>query len=549
MARGTFWSRGVPFIWGTGSMVIFALLMLAGMMGLILVKGLGHYWPAQLHQLETSSGDSYLGLRTDHEEIPFHGAGPQTPIHRRTQYRIGSRDIYGLDFRWFEDSTVVNDFAPELAVAIEREGHGEMYGFIQGAFTEGGHAPSVPGDAFGLMQKLRRSAAATAREIHREETEISDLYQPLNRLERLLKAARVPERLARPGGLARVQELASAVDRTRAQIEPEVQKRHEAIAARKTINEQRYVQFALAGGQVQSIPLAEILRAWQPNRMSLPEKLQHYLAGVWIFVAESPREANTGGGIFPAIYGTILMVLLMTVAVVPLGVVAALYLHEYARDNWFVRMVRMAVNNLAGVPSIVFGVFGLGFFVYFVGAGIDRTLFADYLPSPTFGTGGILWASLTLALLTVPVVIVATEEGLAAVPRAYRDGSLALGATKFQTIRKIVIPYATPGILTGVILAVSRGAGEVAPLMLTGVVPLVSEYPLSTSFPFLHLDRKFMHLGFHIYDVGFQSPNVEAVKPLVYSTTLVLVLLVVLLNAAAIILRGRLRKRARGSRV
>ena len=266
-------------------------------------------------------------------------------------------------------------------------------------------------------------------------------------------------------------------------------------------------------------------------------------------MSQWPREANTGGGIFPAIFGTILMVLLMTLAVVPLGVIAALYLHEYAKDSWFLRVVRLAVNNLAGVPSIVFGVFGLGFFIYILGGSIDRLLFSDYLPSPTFGTGGILWASLTLALLTVPVVIVATEEGLSAVPRAYRDGSLALGATRFQTLWKIVIPYAMPGILTGVILAVSRGAGEVAPLMLTGVVPLVSDFAVDGTLPFFHLERKFMHLGFHIYDVGFQSPNVEAVKPLVYSTTLVLIALVVLLNAVAIILRNRLRARARGSSV
>jgi phosphate transport system permease protein len=229
--------------------------------------------------------------------------------------------------------------------------------------------------------------------------------------------------------------------------------------------------------------------------------------------------------------------------VTPLGVLAAFYLREYARQGAFVSAVRIAVNNLAGVPSIVFGVFGLGFFVYFVGGGIDRLFFPASLPTPTYGTGGILWASLTLALLTVPVVIVASEEALAAVPRSMREASLALGATKFQTILRVVLPAAAPGILTGLILAMARGAGEVAPLMLTGVVKLAPELPLDGVFPFFHPDRKFMHLGFHIYDVGFQSPNVEAAKPMVYTTTIFLLLIVILLNLTAILVRNRLRRK------
>jgi phosphate transport system permease protein len=233
----------------------------------------------------------------------------------------------------------------------------------------------------------------------------------------------------------------------------------------------------------------------------------------------------------------------MTLVVVPTGVLAALYLREYAAQSILVRLVRIAVNNLAGVPSIVFGVFGLGFFVYMIGGGIDRAFYAEALPTPTYGTGGILWASLTLALLTVPVVIVASEEALAAVPRSIREASLALGATKFQTILRVVLPSAAPGILTGLILAMARGAGEVAPLMLTGVVKLAPDLPLDGSFPYFHLDRKFMHLGFHIYDVGFQSPNVEAAKPMVYMTTIFLLLIVVLLNLTAILVRNRLRRR------
>jgi phosphate transport system permease protein len=268
-----------------------------------------------------------------------------------------------------------------------------------------------------------------------------------------------------------------------------------------------------------------------------------YLHRLWSFVADNPRESNTEGGIFPAIFGTVMMVFLMSFAVAPFGVLAALYLREYAREGLVVRAVRIAVNNLAGVPSIVFGVFGLGFFVYVVGGTIDRLFFPEALPAPTFGTGGILWASVTLALLTVPVVIVATEEGLAAVPRVVREGSLAVGATKFETIWRVVIPAAAPGILTGMILAMARAAGEVAPLMIVGMVKLAPALPIDHRFPFVHLERKFMHLGFHIYDVGFQSPNVEATQPLVFATALLLVLVVMAMNLVAIVVRNRLRSR------
>ena len=304
-----------------------------------------------------------------------------------------------------------------------------------------------------------------------------------------------------------------------------------------------------ANGKQKTLPLEQVLRLLTPNDLSVFGKTWVYIGNVWVVLTTEPREANTEGGIFPAIFGTVMMVLIMTVIVMPFGVIGALYLREYARQGVIVRLVRIAVNNLAGVPSIVFGVFGLGFFVYGIGGTVDALWFSDRLPNPTFGTGGILWASLTLALLTVPVVIVATEEGLAAVPREYREGSIGLGATKWETIWKVVLPSALPGILTGLILAMARAAGEVAPLMLTGVVKLAPALPIDGVWPFLHLDRKFMHLGFHIYDVGFQSPNVEAAKPMVYVTTLVLILVVVALNLAGIVLRNRVRKKYAGSAV
>jgi phosphate transport system permease protein len=239
-----------------------------------------------------------------------------------------------------------------------------------------------------------------------------------------------------------------------------------------------------------------------------------------------------------------MLMFLMAVGSFPLGVLAGIYLGEYARDGLLVRIVRIAVNNLAGIPSIVYGIFGLGFFVYGLGGFLDHWLYPERAEAgiPTFGTGGILWASMTLGLLTMPVVIVSTEEALRAIPRGLREASLAMGATKFQTLLRVLLPMASPGIMTGFILAMARAAGEVAPLMITGVVKLAPSLPLDGQFPFFHLDRKFMHLGFHIYDIGFQSPNVEAAKPMVYVTTLLLVLLVLLMSSVAIVLRNRMRR-------
>ncbi|MFN2376577.1 MAG: phosphate ABC transporter permease PstA, partial [Candidatus Binatia bacterium] len=315
------------------------------------------------------------------------------------------------------------------------------------------------------------------------------------------------------------------------------------IQALDAENDRHVLVLRAADGRDVKLPLSTIVRAYPANRLGLADKVGIYLSRWWEFLSDDPREANSEGGVFPAIFGTVAMTLLMSLMVTPFGVLAALYLREYARGGLVISAVRIAINNLAGVPSIVFGVFGLGFFCYIVGASLDELLFADKLPTPTFGTGGILWASLTLALLTLPVVIVATEEALSAVPNSMREGSYACGASKWQTIRRIVLPRAMPGILTGMILAIARGAGEVAPLMLVGAVKLAPELPVDGVAPFVHLQRSFMHLGFHIYDVGFQSQNSEAAKPMVFTTTLLLIFIIASLNLAAIWLRGRLRRR------
>ncbi len=334
---------------------------------------------------------------------------------------------------------------------------------------------------------------------------------------------------------------------TFAQVERDTQEafqRVRAEIARLNAENSRYrIVLRTSDGAVKAIELAEIVRAYPANQLTLAKKWGIYLSRWREFLLDDPREANMEGGVFPAIFGTVTMTLIMSLLVAPFGVLAALYLREYAKAGPLITAVRIAINNLAGVPSIVFGVFGLGFFCYFVGGALDRAFFPAKLPSPTYGTGGILWSSLTLALLTLPVVIVATEEALAAVPSSMREGSYACGASKWQTIRRVVLPRAMPGILTGMILAMARGAGEVAPLMLVGAVKLAPELPIDEFFPFIHPERSFMHLGFHIYDLGFQSQNSEAAKPMVFTTTLLLIAIIAALNLTAIVVRSRLRRK------
>lgn len=263
------------------------------------------------------------------------------------------------------------------------------------------------------------------------------------------------------------------------------------------------------------------------------------LGGIsWTFLSEPPTNGLEGGGIWPCIFGTVALVLIMTIAALPVGVITAIYLQEYTLPtSRSARLVRLAVNNLAGVPSVVFGLFGVGFFIQFLGKGIDQAFYDGQL---TFAQPAILWAALTLALLTLPVVIVTTEEALRSVPQELRDASMALGATRLQTLLNVVLPQSLPGILTGAILAVSRGAGEVAPLMLTGAAYYLPYLPSK-------LNDQFMQLGYHIYILATQSPNVEATLPILYSTVLVLLVLTFLLNLSAVWLRSYTRARLRGT--
>ena len=571
---------GEPAVWLTGASLAICLAMIVGLLGLIVWQGVGTFWPGELVKVRFADGSALLGERFGSEtfelrrdELPFLPprdraaaaatlGGADEVETARTLLRTDNRELTGRTFTYVNDFAVAETTRPEWAVVLERDQRGRFLGepvrLIAGDET-------FEGPAAAWAEFQRRRPAVERRRERREALEEA-IGATATDVEQARVAVRAAELRTGADGLTRATDAESA---GRDALDPAVaadlpprlrsaaNKYLRIAAAARTANAPRLERIAelaagaaaerlvlaAADGAEVEIETAEIVRGYRANALGFGGRTGVYLSRWWEFVSEGPRQAGTAGGVFPAILGTVAMTLLMTVAVVPFGVLAALYLREYAAQGIAVSAVRIAVNNLAGVPSIVFGIFGLGFFIYFVGGAVDEAFYADRLPEPTFGKGGILWASLTLALLTLPVVIVATEEALSAVPNSMREGSYACGASRWQTVRRIVLPRALPGILTGTILAVARGAGEVAPLMLVGAVNTAPALPVDGEFPFVHPTRSFMHLGFQIYDLGFQAPDGDAARPMAFTTMLLLIALVAGLNLAAMRLRARLRRR------
>ena len=522
-----FWKNGELYVWTTAAAVAVTFSILLLLIFVILRNGLGHFWPTELVHVEMKDGKRWLGEITGRDRAPDGGW--------RIQLKVGNRDLYGQDFLWVLERDITTKTTPAEAVMMERVASGNFYGHLKHLALPGLGQPDALAD-WGTFKSSIEKVQDEHDDLENRRDELADLSYELEGLREEIQSLNYDDT---PEALKEAAQIQVVMDKLKVKFQErngELLKKTNAIRTNSAV-------FVDAAGTEKNIALIDIVRTYQPNTMGGLAKTGVYLSKFWELLSGEPREANTEGGLFPAIFGTVLMVMIMSFFSIPMGVVAAIYLREYAKDGWMVRMVRIAVYNLAGVPSIVYGVFGMGFFVYGVGGSIDQFFFADRLPTPTFGTGGILWASLTLSLLTVPVVIVATEESFASVPKGIREGSLSLGATQFQTLVRVLLPMATPGIMTGFILAMARAAGEVAPLMITGVVKLAPAMPLDGQFPFLHLDRKFMHLGFHIFDVGFQSPNVEAAKPMVYITTMLLIMIVLVMSLAAIYLRNRMRKR------
>lgn len=548
-------AEGEAWTWVLGGALALGIVMVLGLLVLVVYNGATTFWPRPIAVLTLTDGTRMAGVPVREQDFT---PGPELvrtlpeavreSIERdggvvsRTLYRTGNYDLYGDDFRWVSQYQVTETSFPRDMVLIERLEWGVFVGRLV-SFESGGQRTETSDPRSPALAAAHAAARARWAQIRRiERGDIGVVNHHLERerlgLRRIMLREPGPAEMERATARFTAEETRLKGEYERLAAEAQ---RLRAENARDTITVQEI------GGREVTMPLSFVVRLVAANDLSLAEKVGVYLSRWWEFLSDEPREANTEGGIMPAIFGTFALTLLLVIAVAPFGVVTALYLREYAKQGRVTAFVRISVNNLAGVPSIVYGVFGLGFFAYIVGASIDQLMFPEKLPSPTFGTGGLLWASLTLALLTVPVVIVATEEALAAVPRSMREGSLACGASKWQTIRNIVLPRALPGIMTGLILAMARGAGEVAPLMLVGVVKLAPQLPIDGFFPFVHLERSFMHLGFHIFDVGFQSRNSEAGKPMVFVTTLLLLALIFVMNIGAILVRNRLKRKFQGS--
>ena len=544
--KDPFYKSGTPWIWLNAGAVTISVIMVVGLLVLIAVRGLGHFWPKTVYEIEYLNNDQkvqIIGERVETEEVLKQRilesgikVESDSDTVKRSLIKVGNRESLGVDFMLSIAPNELKVSKPKDVLVLERTQWGNFYGFLNEIKSDGEVLNLYEDIRWqDLEERLKRVTELRERIEHIEKAEIGRINYQIEKL-------RLKQRRFELDGVSDKQKL-TEIETKRTELDANYEELKRELNSLYTEISRDSLTATIMGGKTVEIKLADVVKAYRPNEMNLLNKMFFYVKTFWGFITDDPREANTEGGIFPAIFGTVLTVMLMSVVVMPFGVVAAIYLREYAKQGFFTRLVRISVNNLAGVPSIVYGVFGLGFFVYIVGGTIDELFYSEALPAPTFGSGGLLWASLTLALLTVPVVIVATEEGLSRIPRSIREGSLALGATKAETLWRTILPMTSPAIMTGLILAIARAAGEVAPLMLVGVVKLAPSLPLDGNAPFIHLERKFMHLGFHIYDVGFQSPNVEAARPLVYATALILVVVIVILNLAAIYTRNHLREK------
>ncbi|EGR4343897.1 TPA: phosphate ABC transporter permease PstA [Vibrio cholerae] len=536
---------GAPWIWLTGGAVSVSLIAVLGLLLVIGWRGLTYFWPAPLLQWQTPDGKTVVGQLYARESVPVsHLKEMNLPLPEKVQaaglatrlnIKVANRDLYGSDFIALLEFETEFKGAPQGWAVIERSRGGQLFGKPL-------RFDSTTGELDLPLERHLRQALLEAEAI-RDQVDTM-VEQQVRVISSQLEKLRLEKRRKQLNSQLSDEFLQHYV-LSKSRLEKELAQVQTELDALRAPLEKQFLYLVDMQGETVSVPLSEILDFWYPNDMNFAQKLAEWGKQAWRFLSESPRESNSEGGVFPAIFGTVFLVIIMSIIVMPLGVIAAIYLHEYAQEGAFTRMIRVAVINLAGVPSIVYGVFGLGFFVYTIGASVDNLFYAERLPTPTFGTPGLLWSALTLAVLTLPVVIVATEEGLSRIPISVRHGSLALGATQFETIWRIVLPMASPAIITGLILAIARAAGEVAPLMLVGAVKLASSLPVDGEFPFIHLERKFMHLGFHIYDIGFQTNNIEAARPLVYATSFLLVTVIVALNLTAISIRNNLREKYR----
>ena len=540
--------------WMSLSSIAAVIIFISLLFGLILYQGLDYFGYKKLMAFDyanvcenqPSVKNSYLGVFHDADSIKTELHPHKETIAKfsdlekidRTLYRVGNSKEGFADFIWICNDFVSEVQHPKNAVSIDRFEHGPLYGYLLKLHQTGQNDQELTSE-----QDFATLDAVLAKQADYKDQKHQIQIDKIGKLNRQLEELRRDE-LKLNYEQAITPEILEGIEAKRSAINDLFVEYSEELTAITKLQAEDQLSVQLSNGDIAKIPVSNVLRYYFPNDMGFFAAIGLFFSKVADFIFSEPREGNTEGGVFPAIIGTVAMVFVMTILVTPFGVLTALYLHEYAKDNFYTRFIRACVNNLSGIPGIVFGIFGLGFFIYGLGDWIDSAFYPHLQPTPVFGSPGLIWCSLTLALLTLPVVIVATEEGLSRISSDLRNGSIALGATQFETIRRIIIPMSIPGIMTGVILAIARASGEVAPLMLVGVVKLAATLPISfTEFPFVFLDQKIMHLGFHIFDVGFRSPNIEASKPLVYASSLLLLLIVIVLNTTAVYIRNKYRKK------
>ncbi|QGJ71897.1 ABC transmembrane type-1 domain-containing protein [Planctomycetales bacterium 10988] len=607
-----------PMRWLTGGALIGALTLLLIFLGLLLWEGAMAFWPRKLYLIQTTDQQAWLVELVREETFTPLRTKPDSHseggLPLRQLLYLGAPGMGVQPLRWVPTAAYQEVKLPKAALSVELIS-GERFHGIPLALSEEERPPLTrPADIIARWQQLRTELDAWRNWKASTRRELSRLSE---RLEQAQKEHRKALRL-RPQdafGINREWDLQrQALEKS---IQSAQQQLNEILAQQPTVRLTLQV-FPGPKPEQYTIDGIDLIRLYPANQLSALDRIGVVLDRWFSFLTEQPRAANSAGGVMPALWGTIVMTLLMSVIAAPFGLITALHLREYARPGALLLLVRISLRNLAGVPSIVYGVFGLGFFCYVLGgyldggadavgwapwpaktwwlavaltafcgtgafllglrqfAGIDpqgpllyrlrgmlsltlwaiclvffvvliatipgfQGLYRSNLPEPTFGTGGLLWASITMALLTLPVVVVSTEEALASVPFSLREGSYACGASQWQTIRRVVLPRALPGMLTGLVLAMARAAGEVAPLMLVGTVKLAPEVPWKERFPFVRLEDQFMHLGYHLFDVGFQSQNGELSRSLVFATALLLVAIVFVLNLSAVWLRAWLR--------
>ncbi|QDU60065.1 Phosphate transport system permease protein PstA [Planctomycetes bacterium Pan216] len=543
-----------PMHWLTGGALAMVVLSVGGLLGLLLVHGLFAFWPKPIVRLSMTDGRAYLGEVLSWNASPTASARRDLIVASRSAsdpetigdmiLRVSNRSpspsssdsgIVRLPRRAIASQTI-----DPWAVAIDLGGNVRLFGTPTAFYEQSTLIADEPARIWPLFETRHREVRQQRRDAQREKDNVlADVDRLLASKRRELAAARARSQ-ASPQA---VDDAEEALAYARSESDKELDRLRERLAQVEASTQRYRMIVKGTDGTTWNLALVDIVRGSAPNQAGFLSAVVTSCERWKEFLTTGAGDSVQQSGIYPAIVGTLAVTMIMTVLVVPVGVMAAFFLREYTRNPTLRFCLRITIRNLAGIPSIVFGVFGLLLFCDTIGPALDALWFADSLPWPTFGKGGLLWAGCTLALLTLPVVIVSTEDAVAVVPSSVRQASYACGASQWQTIQRVILPYALPGIATGTLLAIARAAAAVAPLMLVGAVTMTHGSEGNETFSQLQLDQEFMHLGLHVYNLAFETDDHWTTRPLLYATALVLLVIVISLNMVAIALRSRWRQR------